>query len=58
MSFAAIDDIILDHRVKGIPGGAQPFRLGDHGLDIGPEHLNVQHCLRANHASDIEEQFA
>ncbi len=29
MNISAIDDMILDHRVKGIPGGTAPFRLGD-----------------------------
>jgi D-serine dehydratase len=29
MNFLDIDNIILDHRVKGIPGGTPPFRLGD-----------------------------
>lgn len=31
MNLAAIDDTILDHRTKGIPGGTKPFRLADIG---------------------------
>jgi D-serine dehydratase len=31
MNLAAIDDTILDHRTKGIPGGTAPFRLADIG---------------------------
>jgi D-serine dehydratase len=37
MNFEAIDNMILDHRVKGIPGGTAPFRLGD----IGKKGWNV-----------------
>jgi D-serine deaminase-like pyridoxal phosphate-dependent protein len=29
MNLAGIDDTILDHRTKGIPGGTAPFRLRD-----------------------------
>lgn len=31
MNLAAIDDTILDHRTKGIPGGTRPFRLAEIG---------------------------
>src|SRR4051794_36874057 len=37
MDFSDIDNIVLDHRVKGIPGGCAPFRLGD----IGGKRWNV-----------------
>jgi D-serine dehydratase len=37
MNFSDIDNMILDHRVKGIPGGTAPFRLGD----IGAKGWNV-----------------
>jgi D-serine dehydratase len=37
MNFSDIDNMILDHRVKGIPGGTAPFRLGD----IGTKGWNV-----------------
>ena len=37
MNFPDIDNMILDHRVKGIPGGTAPFRLGD----IGSKGWNV-----------------
>jgi D-serine dehydratase len=29
MNLTAIDDTILDHRTKGVPGGTAPFRLAD-----------------------------
>jgi D-serine dehydratase len=37
MSHADIDATLLDHRIKGIPGGTAPFRLGD----IGKKGWNV-----------------
>jgi D-serine dehydratase len=37
MNFDSIDNAVLDHRVKGIPGGVAPFRQGD----IGRKGWNV-----------------
>ncbi len=37
MNLSDIDNTILDHRVKGIPGGTPPFRLAD----IGKKGWNV-----------------
>ena len=37
MNFDIIDNLMLDHRVKGMPGGVAPFRQGD----IGSKGWNV-----------------
>jgi D-serine dehydratase len=44
MKIADIDDTVLDHRVKGMPGGIEPFRLGDiaeKGWNVLREDLNL-----------------
>ena len=44
MNFDIIDDMMLDHRVKGMPGGVAPFRQGDvgrKGWNVLREDLNL-----------------